>query len=62
MEEPQAGLRRKEAMDTTRVLHKGAVNYTVCLLGKLICTKIENALKEKGARCPYPRITVLNKL
>ena len=57
MEQPQAGLRREEAMDTTRVLHKGAVNNIVCLLGKLICTKIEIALKEKGARCPYSRTT-----
>ena len=62
MEQPQAGLRRKEAMDTTRVLQHGAVNNTVCLLGKLICTKIENVLKEKGARGPYSRINVLNKL
>ena len=62
MEQLQAGLRRKEATDTTRVLQQGAVNNTVCLLGKLICTKIENALKEKGARCRYSRITVLNKL
>lgn len=62
MEQPQAGLRRKEAMDTIRVLHQGTVNNTVCLLGTLICTKIENALKEKGAHCPYSRITVLNKL
>jgi len=61
MAQLQAGLRRKEAMNTIifkGVLYQGAVNDTVFMLGRLICTK----WAEKSARCPYSRVTILNKM
>lgn len=62
MAQLQAGLRRMEAMNTIifeGVLYQqGAVNDTVFMLGKLICTK----WAEKSTRFPYSRVTILNKM